>query len=36
MQLSNTNNGEVLDATKAISKLTGLDFERVCKTGMAT
>jgi hypothetical protein len=36
MQLSSINNVEVLDATKAISKLTGLDFEKVCKIGMVT
>jgi DNA polymerase elongation subunit (family B) len=36
MQLSKHNNGEVLDAMKTISKLTGLDFERVCRTGIST
>jgi DNA polymerase elongation subunit (family B) len=36
MQLSKHNNGEVLDAIKSISEITGLDFERVCKTGLST
>ncbi len=36
MQLSKHNNGEVLDAMKSISKITGLDFERVCRTGIST
>jgi DNA polymerase I len=36
MQLSKHNNGEVLDAMKAISELTGLDFERVCRTGISS
>ena len=36
MQLSKHNDGEVLDAMKAISELTGLDFERVCRTGIST
>ena len=35
MQLSKHNDGEVLDAMKAISELTGLDFERVCRTGIS-
>jgi DNA polymerase elongation subunit (family B) len=35
MQLS-THNNEVLDAMKAISELTGLDFEKVCRTGIST
>jgi DNA polymerase, archaea type len=35
MQLSKHNNGEVLDAMKAISELTGLDFDRVCRTGIS-
>jgi DNA polymerase, archaea type len=36
MQLSKHNNGEVLDAMKAISELTNLDFEKVCRTGIST
>jgi hypothetical protein len=32
MQLSKHNNGEVLDAMKAISELIDLDFEKVCRT----
>jgi DNA polymerase, archaea type len=36
MQLSKHNNGEVLDAMKAISELIGLDFEKVCRTGLST
>jgi hypothetical protein len=36
MRLSKHNNSEVLDALKAISELTGLDFERVCRTGIST
>jgi len=36
MQLSRHNNSEVLDAMKAISELTGLDFEKVCRTGLST
>ncbi len=36
MQLSKHNNGEVLNAMKATSELTGLDFERVCRTGIST
>jgi DNA polymerase, archaea type len=36
MQLSKHNSGEVLDAMKAISEITGLDFERVCRTGIST
>ena len=36
MQLSKHNNSEVLDAMKAISEITGLDFERVCRTGIST
>jgi DNA polymerase, archaea type len=36
MQLSRHNNGEVLDAMKSISELTGLDFEKVCRTGIST
>jgi Bifunctional DNA primase/polymerase, N-terminal len=36
MQLSKHNNGEVLDAMKSISEITGLDFERVCRTGIST
>jgi DNA polymerase elongation subunit (family B) len=35
MQLSKHNNGEVLDAMKSISEITGLDFERVCRTGIS-
>jgi DNA polymerase elongation subunit (family B) len=36
MQLSKHNNGEVLDAMKSIAEITGLDFERVCRTGIST
>jgi hypothetical protein len=36
MQLSKHNNGEVFDAMKFISELTGLDFEKVCRTGIST
>jgi DNA polymerase elongation subunit (family B) len=36
MQLSKHNNGEVLDAMKSISEITGLDFQRVCRTGIST
>jgi hypothetical protein len=36
MELSKHKKGEVLDAMKAISELTGLDFERVCRTGIST
>jgi DNA polymerase elongation subunit (family B) len=36
MQLSKHNNGEVLDAMKSISEITGLDFEKVCRTGIST
>lgn len=36
MKLSKHNNGEVLDAMKAISELTDLDFEKVCRTGLST
>jgi DNA polymerase elongation subunit (family B) len=36
MRLSKHNNGEVLDAMEAISKLTGLDLEKVCRTGLST
>jgi DNA polymerase elongation subunit (family B) len=36
IQLSKHNNGEVLDAMKAISQLTGLAFEKVCRTGLST
>lgn len=36
MQLSKHNNYEVLDAMKSISEITGLDFERVCRTGLST
>ncbi len=36
IQLSKHNNGEVLDAMKSISEITGLDFERVCGTGIST
>jgi DNA polymerase, archaea type len=35
MQLAKHNNGEVLDAMKAISELTGLNFDRVCRTGIS-
>jgi Bifunctional DNA primase/polymerase, N-terminal len=36
MQLSQHNNSEVLDAMKAISEVTGLEFEKVCRTGLST
>jgi DNA polymerase I len=36
MQLSKHNNSEVLDAMKAVAEVTGLDFERVCRTGIST
>jgi DNA polymerase I len=36
MQLSKYNNGEVLNAMKSISELTGLNFEKVCRTGIST
>jgi hypothetical protein len=36
MHLSKHNNFEVLDAMKAISEITGLDFEKVCRTGLST
>jgi DNA polymerase, archaea type len=36
MQLSKHNNSEVLDAMKSISEITGLDFERVSRTGIST
>ena len=36
MQLSKHNNSEVLDAMKSVSELTGLDFGRVCRTGIST
>jgi DNA polymerase, archaea type len=36
IQLSKHNNGEVLDAIKSISEITGLEFERVCRTGIST
>ena len=36
MQLSKHNNSNVLDAMKSISEITGLDFERVCRTGLST
>ena len=34
MELSKHNNFEVLDAMLAISEITGLDFERVCRTNL--
>lgn len=36
MKLSKYNNYEVLDAMLAISEITGLDFERVCRTNLTT
>jgi DNA polymerase, archaea type len=36
MKLSKHNNFEVLDAMLAISEITGLDFEYVCKTNLTT
>jgi len=36
MQLAKHKNGDVLGAMKAISELTGLDFEKVCRTGFST
>jgi hypothetical protein len=35
MQLSKHNNGEVLDSMIAISELTGIGFEKVCRTGIS-
>src|SRR5262249_31133534 len=36
MRLSKHNNSEVLDAMKSIAEITGLDFERVCRTGLSS
>lgn len=36
MELSKHNNFEVLDAMLALSEITGLDFERVCRTNLTT
>jgi DNA polymerase elongation subunit (family B) len=36
MDLSKYNNFEVLDAMLAIADITGLDFERVCRTNLST
>jgi DNA polymerase, archaea type len=36
MQLSKHNNSEVLDAMKAVAEITGLGFERVCRSGIST
>jgi DNA polymerase I len=36
MELTKYNNFEVLDAMLAISEITGLDFERVCRTNLTT
>ena len=36
MRLSQHNNFEVLEAMKAISEITGLEFEKVCRTGLST
>ena len=36
MRLSKHNNSEVLDAMKAVAEITGLDFERVCRSGIST
>ena len=36
MELSMYNNFEVLDAMLAISEITELDFEYVCRTGLST
>jgi DNA polymerase I len=36
MELSKHNNFQVLDAMLAISEITGLDFERVCRTNLTT
>jgi DNA polymerase I len=36
MQLSKHNNSEVLDAMKAVAEIMGLDFERVCRSGIST
>jgi len=35
MQLSKHNNSNVLDAMKSITEITGLDFEKVCRTGLS-
>jgi len=34
MRLSKHNNGEVLDATRSISEITGLEFEKVSEWQM--
>ena len=36
MELSNLNNGQVLDLMSALSELTGLDFVQVCHTNIST
>jgi hypothetical protein len=36
MRLSQHNNFEVLDAMESISEITGLDFDKVCRTGLST
>jgi DNA polymerase elongation subunit (family B) len=36
MKLSQYNNYEILDLMNAISKITGLNFDRVCHTGIST
>jgi hypothetical protein len=36
MELSKYNSFEVLDALYAISEITGLEFERVCRTNLTT
>ena len=36
MELSKHNDFEVLDALYAISEITGLEFERVCRTNLTT
>ncbi|MDN5868559.1 MAG: hypothetical protein L0H55_14335, partial [Candidatus Nitrosocosmicus sp.] len=36
MDLAKLNNGEILDCMKSISDITGLDFEKVCKTGLSS
>ena len=35
MQLSKHNNSNVLDAMKSITEITGLDFEKVYRTGLS-
>lgn len=36
LQLSKHNDSEVLDAMKSVSEITGLDFGKVCRTGISS